>query len=174
MIEEVLIKFRKEKDKAWKEDEESPLTSEQKENFTGLKYFPPNPNFSFELPLDTNIPGLGEEVIIQTTGGDKQIYKRAGKIHFQVEGSDIEAYVYEDPEVEQYQYYLLFKDKTTGDATYENGRMLQIEKRGDKLVVDFNYAYNQYSSYNDNWDCPIVPEENHFDAPIKAGEKKFR
>ena len=174
MNEEALIKFRKEKDNAWREDEESPLTLEQKAGFKGLNYFPPNPNLSFEPPLDTNIPGLGEEVVIHTTGGDKQIYKRAGKIHFQFEGKDVEAFVYEDPEVEQYQYYLLFKDKTTGNETYENGRMLQIEKKGDKLVVDFNYAYNPYSSYKDNWDCPIVPEENHLNTPIKAGEKKFR
>lgn len=174
MDEEALMRFRKEKDKHWFEDKESPLTSGQKKSFTGLKYFPPNPNLSFELPLDTNVPGLGEEVVIRTTGGDKQIYKRAGKIHFQVEGKNVEAFVYEDPEVEQYQYYLLFKDLTTGKETYENGRMLQIEKKDDKLIVDFNYAYNPYSSYNDNWDCPIVPEENHLPVRIEAGEKKFK
>jgi hypothetical protein len=52
--------------------------------------------------------------------------------------------------------------------------MLQVEKKKDKLVVDFNYAYNPYSSYNDNWDCPIVPEENHLPVRIEAGEKKFK
>lgn len=169
-----MIKFRKEKDKAWKEDKESPLTPEQKEGFTGLKYFPPNPNLRFELSLGINITDVGQEVIIHTTGGDKQIYKKAGKIHFQVEGKKVEAFVYEDPKAEQYQYYLLFKDLTTGHETYANGRMLQIEKKGNKLVVDFNYAYNPYSSYNNNWDCPIVSEENHLNVPIKAGEKKFR
>lgn len=174
MDEEALIKFRKEKDKAWKEDEESPLTSKQKDFFKGLNYFPPNPALYFELPLDTSIPDVGKEIVIYTTGGDKQIYKRAGKIHFQVEGRKVDAFVYEDPEVEQYQYYLLFKDLTTGKETYENGRMLQLEKKGENLVVDFNYAYNPYSSYNDNWDCPIVSEENHLPVKIQAGEKKFR
>jgi len=52
--------------------------------------------------------------------------------------------------------------------------MLQVEKKKDKLVVDFNYAYNPYSSYNDTWDCPIVPEENHLPVRIEAGEKKFK
>lgn len=42
-----------------------------------------------------------------------------------------------------------------------------------KLVIDFNYAYNPYSSYNDNWDCPITPEENILPVAIRAGEKKF-
>ena len=173
MIEEELIKFRQGKDTHWKNDEESPLTAGQKVEFEGLKYFPPNNDLSFEIPLDTNIPDVGKEVIIKTTGGDEQIYKKAGKISFKVEGKDVETIVFEDPEVEQFQYYLIFKDTTTGKETYENGRMLQVEKKGEKLVIDFNYAYNPYSAYNDNWDCPITPAENTLNVSIKAGEKNF-
>lgn len=171
--ENKLLEFRKQKDEAWKNDKDSPLTEEQKKNFKGLNYFAPNSDLSFELELDKNIPDAGREVVIKTTGGEEQIYLRAGKLRFNVDGKDIEALVFEDPEQEQFQYYLLFRDQTTGKETYENGRMLQIPKKGDKLVVDFNYAYNSYSSYNDNWDCPITPEENVLPVPIKAGEKKF-
>lgn len=173
MDEEALLKFRREKDEHWKNDEESPLTEEQQETFKGLKYFPPNKDLSFELSLDTNIPDVGKEVIVKTTGGDEQVYKKAGKIRFKVEGKDIETIVYEDPEVEQFQYYLIFKDATTGRETYENGRMLQVDKKDGRLVIDFNYAYNPYSSYNNNWDCPITPEENTLSVPIRAGEKSF-
>ena len=179
MDEKALVKFREEKDKHWKEDSESPLTQEQKATFKGLKYFPPNKDLYFELHLDKSIPDVGKEVIIKTTGGNEQIYKKAGKIKFQVEGKDIETIVFEDPEVEQFQYYLIFKDATTGKETYENGRMLQVDSSKDleqgktKLTIDFNYAYNPYSSYNDNWDCPITPEESTLDVSIKAGEKKF-
>lgn len=104
---------------------------------------------------------------------DEQIYLKAGKVRFSAEGEDVEASVFEDPKQEQFQYYLLFRDQTTGGETYENGRMLQIPKKGDKLVVDFNYAYNPYSSYNDKWDCPITPEENILPVAVRAGEKKF-
>lgn len=173
MIEEELIKFRQGKDAHWKNDEESPLTAGQKVEFEGLKYFPPNKDLSFELPLDTNIPDVGKEVIIKTTSGDEQVYKKAGKIIFKVEGKDVETIVFEDPEIEQFQYYLIFKDATTGKETYENGRMLQVEKKSEKLVIDFNYAYNPYSAYNDNWDCPITPAANTLNVSIKAGEKKF-
>lgn len=173
MDEKALVKFREEKDKHWKEDSESPLTQEQKATFKGLNYFPPNKDLYFELTLDKSIPDVGKEVIIKTTGRNEQIYKKAGKIKFQVEGKDIETIVFEDPEVEQFQYYLIFKDATTGKETYENGRMLQVDKKGDRLVIDFNYAYNPYSSYNDNWDCPITPEESTLYVSIKAGEKKF-
>ena len=40
--------------------------------------------------------------------------------------------------------------------------------------IDFNNAYNPYSSYNDNWDCPITPEENILPIAIQAGEKKYK
>lgn len=169
-----LLKFRKLKDWHWKNDEESPLTSEQKKSFTGLAYYPPNPKLRFELELDKNIPNLGKKVVIKTTGGDEQIYLKAGKIHFEVEGKHVEALVFEDPEQEQYQYYLLFKDATTSSQTYENGRMFPIETKRGKLIVDFNYAYNPYSAYNDQWDCPITPQENYLPVAIEAGEKKFQ
>lgn len=169
-----LLEFRRKKDWHWKNDQESPLTAEQKKKFKGLSYFPPSQKLRFELVLDRNIPKVGKKVTIKTTGDDKQIYLKAGKIRFKVGGKVVEAAVYEDPGQEQYQYYLLFKDKTTGRQTYENGRMLQIETKGNKLIVDFNYAYNPYSAYNDNWDCPITPSENILPVEIRAGEKKFQ
>ncbi|MBI3109847.1 DUF1684 domain-containing protein [Candidatus Daviesbacteria bacterium] len=169
-----LLEFRRQKDEAWRNDEQSPLKEEQKREFKGLNYFPPNPDLSFELELDKNIPDVNSKVVIKTTGGDEQIYLKAGKVRFKIEGQEVEALVFEDPEQEQFQYYLLFRDETTGRQTYENGRMLQIPKKGDELIVDFNYAYNPYSSYNDNWDCPITPKENVLPVAIKAGEKMFR
>lgn len=167
-----LLEFRKQKDWHWKNDAESPLTDEQKKAFTGLKYFPPNLKFHFSVSLNKNIEGVASKVI-PTTDGDEQVYLKAGIIRFTVGDKDVEATVFEDPEQEQYQYYLLFRDETTGKETYENGRMLQIETDGDKLVVDFNYAYNPYSSYNDNWGCPITPKENFLPIRIEAGEKKY-
>lgn len=168
-----LLEFRKEKDEVWKNDKQSPLTDEQKKVFKGLEYFPPNAGLYFELQLDKHIPEVGKKVVIKTTGGDEQIYLRAGKVTFAVSGKQVDSIVFEDPEQEQFQYYLLFRDLTTGEDTYENGRMLQIPKKGKELIIDFNYAYNPYSSYNNNWDCPITPEENILPVAIQAGEKKF-
>lgn len=171
--EKKLLEFRKQKDWHWKHDADSPLTDGQRKNFKGLNYFPPNPNLSLELELDKNIADVGKKVVIKTTGGDEQIYLKAGKVKFNVEDREIEALVFEDPQQEQFQYYLLFRDQTTGIETYKNGRMLQIPKKMGKLVIDFNYAYNPYSSYNDNWDCPITPEENILAVQIRAGEKIY-
>lgn len=171
MDEKKLLKFRKQKDWHWKNDVESPLTKEQKKTFKGLNYFPRNPKLHFVLPLNNDTEGVGSEVIIKTTDGDEQVYLKAGSVRFTVEGKEVKATIFEDPEQEQYQYYLLFRDKTTGKETYKNGRMLQIEKEGENLIVDFNYAYNPYSGYNNNWGCPITPKENVLPVRIEAGEK---
>lgn len=166
---EAVAQFRARKDRLWKEDKNSPLLPEQKEHFTGLNYFPENPALSLLLPLDDN--PSHEEVRVKTTGGDEQIYHRVGKIRFVAEKRECSLPVLEDHETGK--LYLIFKDATTGRETYENGRMLMIEQAGDKLRVDFNYAYNPYSAYNDNWDCPITPEGSTLPIPIRAGEKGF-
>lgn len=171
--EKKLVEFREQKDLAWKNDAASPLTEAQKKNFKGLNYFDPNLDLSFELELDKHVSGVGKEVVIKTTGGDQQIYLKAGKVRFPVDRKEVEALVFEDPDQKQFQYYLLFRDLTTGVETYENGRMLQIPTKDNKLLIDFNYAYNPYSSYNSNWDCPITPAENTLLVRIEAGEKKF-
>ncbi len=168
-----LLEFRKQKDWHWKNDEESPLTKEQKKHFKGLHYFQPNPELYFVLSLSKDVADVGKEVIIKTTDGDTQMYLKAGKITFNVEGKTVTATIFEDPEQVQYQYYLLFRDKTTGEETYKNGRMLQIEREGDRMIVDFNYAYNPYSAYNDNWGCPISPKENFLPVRLEAGEKIY-
>jgi uncharacterized protein (DUF1684 family) len=46
--------------------------------------------------------------------------------------------------------------------------------KGTKVVIDFNFAYNPYCAYNDTYDCPIPPQENHLPIEILAGEKKFK
>lgn len=174
-----LLKFRKQKDWHWKHDDKSPLTEKQKKTFRGLNYFPPNPKLHFVLPLNIDIEGVGSKIIIKTTDGDEQIYLKAGTVEFEVGGKRVVATVFEDPEQEQYQYYLLFRDQTTGKETYKNGRMLQIDpttcsgQERVRLVIDFNYAYNPYSSYNDNWGCPITPRENVLAVRIDAGEKIY-
>lgn len=169
-----LLDFRKQKNWHWKHDEESPLTEKQKKTFKGLNYFQPNPKLHFVLSLNKDIERVGSKVIIKTTDGDEQVYLKAGTVRFKVEEKVVEATVFEDPEQEQYQYYLLFRDQTTGKETYKNGRMLQIEKERNKLVVDFNYAYNPYSAYNDNWGCPITPKENILPVRIESGEKIYK
>ena len=46
-----LDQFRLEKDEFFASDLQSPLTSNQKKNFDGLKYFVENPNLRLEIDI---------------------------------------------------------------------------------------------------------------------------
>ena len=70
--------------------------------------------------------------------------------------------------------FIPFKDKTSGNMTYASGRYLDVIQSGkDRIIIDFNLAYNPYCAYNSNYKCLIVPEENMLDEEIKAGEKAY-
>ncbi len=71
-------------------------------------------------------------------------------------------------------FFLPFADALAGDETYGAGRYLEPEPAGDdRLLIDFNLAYNPYCAYNPNWSCPITPAENRLKVAIRAGEKVF-
>jgi uncharacterized protein (DUF1684 family) len=46
--------------------------------------------------------------------------------------------------------------------------------KNNKLVIDFNKAYNPYCAYVKNqYNCPIPPKENSLPVAIEAGEKDY-
>ncbi len=160
--------FRAQKDDFFRADFQSPLTPEQRQAFSGLKYFPENPDLRLELvPEPFAQP---ERVEMQTSTGDIQVYHRHGRIHFDVEGEPVPLTVYEGPNG----YFLPFVDSLAGQETYPAGRYLEPEPLADgRFLVDFNLAYNPYCAYNDHWSCPLTPSENRLRVPIRAGEKLF-
>ncbi|MBA3528900.1 MAG: DUF1684 domain-containing protein [Propionibacteriaceae bacterium] len=164
--------FRVRKNEFFKAEPDSPLTPEQQERFTALAYFPPNPDLTLELPLDTSGDGVGEVLTIGTTDGKAKPFERAGCIQFEAGGQPVTLTVFK--EHGRGRYYLPFRDATAGVETYAVGRYLDIRARpnGD-LLVDFNYAYNPYCAYGDGWSCPIPPRENVISARIEAGERAF-
>jgi uncharacterized protein (DUF1684 family) len=42
-----------------------------------------------------------------------------------------------------------------------------------RIMLDFNYAYNPSCAYNYRWVCPLAPVENRLSIAIPAGEKNF-
>lgn len=166
-----LDEFRKDKDELFGKEEESPLTNDQKSEFKSLHYFPENPELVFHS-LKIEPDEENQVVQIKTSAGDTQPYKKLGKINFQVSGTDCKLTVYESTEGSG--IFLSFRDTTNGSETYHDGRYVEVEVEEGKLVdLDFNYAYNPYCAYNDNFRCPITPEENTLSVEIKAGEKLF-
>jgi uncharacterized protein (DUF1684 family) len=163
-----LDEFRKMKDEFFAHDEQSPLTPRQKKVFKGLRYFPPNPKLSLEVIVH-EFPDK-QQVEMQTTTGDIQVYQRYGRFSFVVDGQTAEATIYQSDTG----WFLPFVDNLAGKETYPAGRYLEPEPLGDgRFKVDFNLAYNPYCAYNDIWSCPLTPFENRLKVSIRAGEKLF-
>lgn len=158
--------FHDAKDHFMKHDPDSPLTQEQKRAFDRLAYFPDNPG----LNLIVEVQRFSDEkpVVIQTSTGDQQIYRRYGKFQFTVDNQPAELTIF----VNEYGYFLPFVDALAGKETYGAGRYLEPEELPDsRFQIDFNLAYNPYCAYNDNWSCPLTPAENRLKVPVRAGEK---
>jgi len=69
-------------------------------------------------------------------------------------------------------YYVIFNDQTAGNNTYNSGRYLVTEiSDSNKVVIDFNRAYNPPCAFTNFATCPLPRPENILPIPIEAGEK---
>ena len=160
--------FRAEKDDFFKHHPQSPLTPEQRRDFSGLQYFPENAALQLEVPVERLFDQ--QPMQMQTSTGGVQAYVRYGKFKFEVDGQPTELTIYQN----ENGYFLPFVDSLAGKETYPAGRYLEPEPLpGDRFLVDFNIAYNPYCAYNEMWSCPITPAENRLKVPIRAGEQLF-
>lgn len=161
--------FRTGKDEFYGHDDRSPLTPAQRRSFKGLSYFPENKALVIKAKVDRNVPpGV---VRMQTTKGEEQVYRRHGLVRFQVDGQSTKVTLY--AAAESHEFFLPFRDATSGRETYGAGRYLDLHAHGEEVVIDFNYAYNPYCAYNPDWNCPLPPAENWLKVPIRAGERTF-
>jgi uncharacterized protein (DUF1684 family) len=161
--------FRAAKDRFFKQHPQSPLTEAQREAFEGLRYFPHQPALRFALLVEP--PTEEKTVVMQTSTGDTQAYRRLGTLRFNVEGQDVSLTLFAD---EAGGLFLPFADALAGRETYGAGRYLEPELLADgSVLVDFTLAYSPYCAYNDDWSCPITPPENRLSVAIRAGEQLF-
>ena len=160
--------FRVEKDKFFVSDRNSPLTPDQRKNFSGLDYFPEND--ALRLEVKVNEFPVREHIEIQTSTGAVQVYEKFGNFNFMVDDVEVQLTIYQS----EHGFFLPFVDALAGKETYPAGRYLEPEPLpGNHFLVDFNLAYNPYCAYNDHWSCPITPPENRLKAAVRAGEKLF-
>jgi uncharacterized protein (DUF1684 family) len=161
---------RAEKDAYFRQNPYSPLEPEDRQTFSGLKYYEPDLAFQYILQLQ---PADPERITLQTNTGDEQTYNRIGTVKFEVDGEPAEAAIYQSTDDDD--LFLPFRDTTSGKETYGAGRYLEPVDLGNaEILVDFNLAYNPYCAYSPNYSCPLPPVENWLKVPIRAGEKKFK
>jgi hypothetical protein len=70
--------------------------------------------------------------------------------------------------------FIIFKDTTAGDTTYNSGRFLYVEEKpapNTCFVLDLNRAYNPPCAFSEFTTCPLPPKQNQLKVRIEAGEK---
>ncbi|MFI5839072.1 DUF1684 domain-containing protein [Catenuloplanes sp. NPDC051500] len=172
-----LAGYRATRDELFATHPQSPIRD--RAAFTGLRYFPPAPEFVAECQVRP--APEGEPLEIDTGGDDGVIsYRRLG----------IAATPWGDLTLFWISAYgggvfLPFRDTTAPAETYGAGRYLADTVKGtfgrgltllgaDRVRLDFNYAYNPSCVYDDRWACPLAPPENRLTVAIPAGERNFR
>lgn len=171
------IEAQQELNKEYADSTSSPLTKEDLAHFKQLDFYPVSENYIVEAKFEKIKNG---KVFKMKTSTDRlPKYKVFGLLHFTLEGKELQLYVYQNQELKKRQGYkdylfLPFTDYTNGVDTYGAGRYLDMRiPKDEKVIIDFNKAYNPYCAYNKKYSCPIVPEENDLKLEIKAGVKKF-
>ena len=175
-----LRQYREKQEADFLDADKSPLSKKQKKKWKGHDFYPINPNYRvearFEATPDSKPFPLG------TNKGTSRLYKRIGILHFEIEGEalSLEAYLRIParfvPRPQKKYVFLPVIDATTGDETYGAGRYLHFEgiPEGDTWTVDFNKLYNPYCAYNEEYECPKVPEANHLNIPLRVGVKDYK
>jgi uncharacterized protein (DUF1684 family) len=175
--EEGVAAFRRRRDALFREHPQSALDDGQRARFTGLAWFPSDP--AARVTAELRPPENDQELAVDTGGEDGSVrYRRVGRL----------ATPYGDLTLFWTLGYggglfLPFRDATAGEQTYGAGRYLTDTIKGtwgrglvhdrDRVMLDFNYAYNPSCAYNARWACPLAPPENHLPVPVRAGEQAF-
>jgi MFS transporter, DHA3 family, macrolide efflux protein len=164
-----IAEFRQRKDEFFATSHHSPLPHDLRHGFGGLRYYPPDPDLAFEVPVE---PGDGSAITVATSDGAEREYRRAGTITVPIDGEEVTLTLYETPGDEG--YFLPFRDATSGKETYGAGRYLDLAPPHDGTIrVDFNLAYNPFCAYSESYSCALPPVENWLQVPIRAGELVF-
>lgn len=170
-------KFQSELNKSYADSLKSPLMKDDLKQFKGLDFYPIDEKYIVEAIF---IRTKREKSFkMKTTTSRTPIYKKYGELHFSIDGKELKLNVYQNVDLKKkpgYDDYLFlpFSDLTCGKDSYIGGRYIDMRiPKLEKVIIDFNQAYNPYCAYNYEYSCPIVPLENDLDIEINAGVKKF-
>jgi uncharacterized protein (DUF1684 family) len=145
--------------------------AETRTKFEGLEYFPTDPKWRVEARLEPYDPP--KKIPIDDVTGMRSESISPGALVFTVDGKEYRL----DPVLEEGSddLFIIFKDRTSADATYPAGRYLYTPKPGadGKTYIDFNRAYNPPCAFTPFATCPLPPVQNRLPFRIEAGEKKY-
>jgi uncharacterized protein len=142
--------------------------------FEGPWYFGYDPAYRVRAEV---ADAEAERVVIEGSADGRFAFTRFGEARFELGGESQRLSLYW---LEGYGggLFLSFRDGTSGRETYGAGRYLldtvkgaDLGTEGDRLVLDFNFAYQPSCSYDPAWACPLAPPDNRLAIPVRAGER---
>jgi uncharacterized protein (DUF1684 family) len=166
--------YRAQKDQFFKSAPVSPIPVAERDDFTGLPYYPVDVDLVFEgltpAPYAGNEPSSFQ---IPTSDGKLRPARRAGTFEFALGGEARRLTAYElEGAHSDGRLFLPFLDATSGTETYGAGRYLDLEPDEDgTYAIDFNLAYHPSCVYAPQFSCPLTPAENRLPVRIEAGER---
>ena len=172
-----VARFRTERDELFRSHPQSALAPSERETFRGLRYYPHDPAWRVEALVTHEVEPATVQVALGSDGTFH--YTRIGMATFRLAGETHRLMLYW---IEGYGggLFLPFRDATSGKTTFAGGRYLydtikgaDLGGDGDRLNLDFNYAYNPSCAYNARWVCPLAPDENVLGVAVQAGEKTY-
>ena len=162
------------RDDLFRNHPQSPIPEEERQGFSGLTYFSYDPAARvLGAVKDASI----ERYDVATSGDGTIAFTRFAEVTFDWKDRTAALELYW---LEGYAggVFLPFRDGTSGATTYGACRYLldtvkgaDLGMHGEKIVLDFNFAYNPSCSYDARWVCPLAPPPNRLDFPIEAGER---
>jgi uncharacterized protein (DUF1684 family) len=138
-------------------------------DFRGFSWFPIDPKYrvvgKFVADVDPR------KVTVQNTFGDMDTYLTEGVVEFELDGQQLRVRPFT---TRPKRFYIVFRDASAGNETYETARFLYADLLDDgTAVLDFNEAYNPPCAFNPYTTCPIPVTDSIIPAKILAGEKKY-
>lgn len=94
-----------------------------------------------------------------------------GQLQFEIEGRELTL----EPMNSGDKFFIIFSDETSAVETYGAGRYLYASKPigEEKVMLNFNRAYNPPCAFSDFATCLLPPSENQLAVRIEAGEKEY-
>jgi uncharacterized protein len=147
------------------------LNSERARNYAGPIFFPLDMNYRV---TGTFVPSDGKKTIdVPNVLGDVTPTPIAGEVHFKLNGQDLTLTALSGDPAKGLSFVM--GDLTGKTDTYPGGRFLDSDPVVDnKVVLDFNRAYNPPCAVTPYATCPLAPKENRLPVAIAAGEKYDR
>jgi len=158
------LAWRRARDELFRTHPQTPVAPADRARFTGAGFFEYDPTMRFEVEARPSAGVRREGEVPMTPIATVEVFGAALTIFW------LAGYAGG--------LFLPFRDGTSGGSTYGGGRYLldtakgaDLGSTGNRLVLDFNYAYHPSCAWDARWVCPLAGRENVIATAVEAGER---